>query len=869
LELAENLDREATALLTAGLYTEAEPLYREALALRQAALPAGHPDIATSLVNLGNFLEITGRYAEAEPLLREALAQRQAALPAGHADIATSLHSLATLLATTGRYAEAEPLYREALAQYQAALPAGHADIATSLHSLATLLATTGRYAEAEPLYREALAQYQAALPAGHATIAASLNNLAFLLATTGRYAEAEPLYREALALLQAALPAGHADIATSLNNLADLLATTGRYAEAEPLLREALALLQAALPAGHATIAASLNNLAALLNTTGRYAEAEPLLREALSIAEAAGEPEVLWGVQWVLSAFYAAQAQRPLAIFYGKQAVNTLQRVRQDLGGVESSTQHAYVQSKESYYLDLADLLIAEGRLPEAQQVLDMLKEQEYHDFIRRDLEEDPRQTKAAMNAVEAEQLVAYEDGGRDLARLGAEYQALAQRDPFTLTPAEEARLAELQPQLDAAYQRFQQTLTAIKERFAQLSVERREELAQRQLLLGKDDRGLVRELGAGVALLHTLVMADKVHLLLTLPELLLARQSPLGQEALNAEVQHLRQALEQQGDPRPAAQTLYRHLIAPIAPDLEAAGIHTLMVSLDGSLRYLPLAALHDGSQWLVERYALSVFTEVARDNLKDAPQRDWRGIGLGVSLPHAAVGPTRKDFGALPAVPQELDGIIRREGEDDPAGVLPGRTFLDAGFNLPTLRKALRYPVLHIASHFSLQPGNEAQSYLLLGDGSTLDLRQLRQDNFNFGAVELLTLSACQTAVGGANAQGQEIEGLGTLAQLQGAKGVIATLWSVDDPSTGVFMQALYRLRQEGGLSKAEALRQAQLGFITATGAACGPAPGDASELTAGPTPPADGATEPACHWRHPFFWAPFILMGNWL
>jgi tetratricopeptide (TPR) repeat protein len=154
-------------------------------------------------------------------------------------------------------------------------------------------------------------------------------------LSTTGRYGEAEPLVREALAIARKSLPKEHPYIAQSLNNLAELLRTTGRTAEAEPLFREALAISKKVLPEGHPDIALSLNNLAALLKSTGRPAEAEPLYQQALQIAQGSQEPELLWTVQGNLADFYAAQSQRPLAIFFGKQAVNTLQSVRQNLAG------------------------------------------------------------------------------------------------------------------------------------------------------------------------------------------------------------------------------------------------------------------------------------------------------------------------------------------------------------------------------------------------------------------------------------------------------------------------------------------------------------------------------------------------------
>jgi tetratricopeptide (TPR) repeat protein len=222
-------------------------------------------DIALLCDSLATLYGTAGRYAEAEPLYREALAIRREALPQGHPDIAQSLNNLAELYRVTGRYGEAEPLYREALDIYREALGDAHPNVATSLNNLAALLESTGRYGEAEPLYREALAIRQKALPSGHPSIAGSLNNLALLLESTGRYGEAEPLYREALAIVREALGDAHPHVAMSLNNLAALLRSTGRYAEALPLLVEALEIMVAVLGANHPNTMVVSRNLQGL----------------------------------------------------------------------------------------------------------------------------------------------------------------------------------------------------------------------------------------------------------------------------------------------------------------------------------------------------------------------------------------------------------------------------------------------------------------------------------------------------------------------------------------------------------------------------------------------------------------------------
>src|SRR5258706_209096 len=170
---------------------------------------------------------------------------------------------------------------------------------------------------------------------------------------------------------------------------------------------------------------------------------------------------------------------------------------------------------------------------------------------------------------------------------------------------------------------------------------------------------------------------------------------------------------------------------------------------------------------------------------------------------------------------------MRGIIREEAAATaPApvkqtGVLPGVVKLDEQFTQEAMLTQLRQrpKVVHIASHFQFSPGNETNSALLLGDGTFLSLAQIKSLPNVFGGVELLTLSACNTAMGGNGANGKEVEGFGVLAQRQGAKAVVASLWPVADRSTKLLMQEFYRSREaRSGESKIAALREAQLKLL---------------------------------------------------
>ncbi|MDZ8261154.1 tetratricopeptide repeat protein [Nostoc sp. ChiQUE01b] len=244
-------------------------------------------DLATSLNNLAYLYDSQGRYSEAEPLYQQALALDRKLLGESHPDVATSLNNLAGLYDSQGRYSEAEPLYQQALALRRKLLGEEHPDVATSLNNLAYLYDSQGRYSEAEPLYQQALALRRKLLGEEHPDVATSLNNLAYLYDSQGRYSEAEPLYQQALALKRKLLSEEHPDVATSLNNLAGLYSFQGRYSEAEPLYQQALALRRKLVGEEHPDVATSLNNLAGLYRSQDRYSEAEPLYIQALDIVE------------------------------------------------------------------------------------------------------------------------------------------------------------------------------------------------------------------------------------------------------------------------------------------------------------------------------------------------------------------------------------------------------------------------------------------------------------------------------------------------------------------------------------------------------------------------------------------------------
>jgi CHAT domain-containing protein/tetratricopeptide (TPR) repeat protein len=548
-------------------------------------------------------------------------------------------------------------------------------------------------------------------------------------------------------------------------------------------------------------------------------------------------------------------------LAIFYGKQSVNAKQEVRGELVGINREFQAGFLEQNERTYRYLADLLINQGRLPEAQQVLGLLKEEEYFDFVRRDNKDAASlKGRSEYTRKEADWEKRFSEITGKLTALGVEYNGLLAKP--ALLPEEERRRDQLQRDLVVANQAFQGFLQQLATDLGKPETEKVIPEVSKSL------RRTLRDLGANAVALYTLVTDEKYVVIVVTPRVEVAREYKIAAADLNRLVLDFREAIQNPNlDPRPLAKKLYDVLIAPIANDLQGANAETLMWSLDGVLRYVPMAALYDGEKYLVERYKNVVITLASMDSLKDQPRTNWTGLGLGVSKPHSGFAP-------LSAVPDELKEIIKESTSVSAGkGVLPGQVMLDEAFTKETMEAGLRRrpAMVHIASHFRFQPGNEADSYLLLGNGRHLSLAEINSAVDLFDGVELLTLSACDTAMSGAGANGKEVESFGVLAQRQGAKAVMASLWPVADRSTKEFMKTFYQQREaKPGTLKAEALRQAQLallfGKVNAT---------SSEQSKRGPTIEVSGQTKPipfkkdaALPYAHPYFWAPFILIGNW-
>jgi len=346
---------------------------------------------------------------------------------------------------------------------------------------------------------------------------------------------------------------------------------------------------------------------------------------------------------------------------------------------------------------------------------------------------------------------------------------------------------------------------------------------------------------------ALFYPLVLEDRLELIL-----IIANAPPI-RKTINLKRTELNQAITSflsnlrnpNSEVKPDAQKFYNWLIQPFEKELQQANIQTIVYAPDEGLRYIPLAALYDGKQWLVERYRINNITAASLTDFTPRP------------APSIRVGDRTLSFSPLPATKIEVDSIATK---------INTTKLVDRDFTEPALTGKLNtHNIIHLATHGHFEVGQPDQSFILLGDGKISTISDI--GSWTLTNVSLVVLSACETAIGGQGGKGKGIEifGLGYQIHNAGASAAIATLWKVSDGGTERLMDAFYTAVKTGKVSNTEALRQAQVAMITGNYEGLGAARGIVSIEV---RPRTTSSTVPA-KISHPYYWAAFILIGNGL
>ncbi|MGH8647273.1 MAG: CHAT domain-containing protein [Gammaproteobacteria bacterium] len=649
------------------------------------------------------------------------------------------------------------------------------------------------------------------------------------------------------------------------------LYQAAGKHEEAERSLQESLRLAKT-LPQAALT-AAILNDLGNLFASQGKFADALTAYTECTQTAQAASVKLLA-----ATSQVNAARVMLPLKQY--RESKTRLDQAADILRGLEPSHEQisAFITvgltyaKLRAYLVEMnTDLTLAAFQaLHDAARGADQLGDRRASSFAwgyMGKLYEDERRYAEALDVTQhailmGRQAAAPEalyrwhwQAGRILKGLGRPTEAIdAYRQAIvavqSIRPEVSAAVAEDQP--DAS---FRETVGAVYFELADLLLRGSERDAdpQHQEVVLREARDTVelfkvaelqdyfqddcvqaaRAHATGLelvsktaAVIYPIMLQDRLEILVSLPSGMVRKTVPVGAEALTDEIRAFRNFLEKRSTREylSHAKKLYGWLIQPIEPLWADAGIDTLVFVPDGALRTIPLAALHDGTQFLIKKYAVATTPGVT---LTDSRPLDRKGIKLlSVGITEAV-----QDFPALPHVSRELETIHRLYG---------GTSLLNDQFKMSRVSEELKahpYSVMHIASHGQFQSESK-DTFLLAYDGKmTMDRLEeyVGMLRFREEPLALITLSACETAAGDDRAA----LGLAGVAIKAGARSALASLWFLDDEASSLLVTEFYQqLHDDSVASKAMALQRAQIKFLENP------------------------------EYNHPAYWAAFLLLNNW-
>ena len=560
------------------------------------------------------------------------------------------------------------------------------------------------------------------------------------------------------------------------------------------------------------------LNNLGYDYRSLDRDQEAMISFQQALNIAREIGDQSIegyaLANLGNVLS-----KAKRPeLAILFYKQSINIREAIRKDISKLDKDIQKSYLATVEDTYRNLADLLLKQDRILEAQQVLDLLKVEELNEYLR-----------APTRSSKTEQGTELRTPEKTFIALALELDDLQKRKlENKLSDSEQERLNQL---VQSEREQNKQFTAFLNSPAVQKLVDELRRTEKQQNIDTENLRNLRTDILAqhpNAVLLYPLILEDRLELILvTAKTPPIRRTVKVKREELNDAIFEFRVELKDTSssdDVKKIAKRLHTWLIEPFAAELEQLKIDTIIYAPDGQLRYIPLASLYDGKQWLVEKYKIDNITAASLTKFNKPP----------IAKPHIFAGAygniNKAGFDGLPATLNEVKKIADRFPNTS--------TFVEAAFTKNvTENNANSYTVLHLATHGQLSTGNPEDSFILFGDGTKATISDIRE--WALTNVDLVVLSACQSGLSSKLGNGVEILGLGYQMQAAGARVAIASLWKVSDEGTQALMDAFYSELQKGDVPIAEALRRAQVSLIKSP------------------------------NYNHPNYWSAFFAIGNGL
>lgn len=698
-------------------------------------------------------------------------------------DQSAALTSLAQAYQALGHYTQALHSLEVALALVMHS--GDRTRIASVLGHLGNVSIATGPAETASKYLHESL---DMAREAGNAALEAAIfNNLGNLFTSQKQYAEALGAYTQSVRL---ATVTGDSSLAArALINAAKASGQSGRYREAKALLDQAVDRMRR-LENSHDKAYGLINSGLAYLDLQAHLPDANDrlfrlaaeLLNEAATVAEAIGDRRAISYAWGYLGHLYERERRHQEALHLTRRAVFAAQQV------------HA-PESLYRWQWQTGRLLKALGHIDDAILAY--------------------QRAVATLQPIRQELLTSYGSSQSSFREsIGPVYFELV--DLLLQRAASLQRREQYEPYLVEA----RDTVELLK------AAELRDYFRDDCVDAARARITRLETIAQAAVVVYPILLPDRTELLVSLPTGLKRLAVPVGADRLTQEVREFRRKLEKRTTREylPHAQTLYEWLIRPLEPDLAAVAVESLVFVPDGPLRTIPMAALHDGRQFLISKYAVATTPGIELTDPR-AIQRDKIKVLAG-GLTDAVQG-----FPPLPNVSAELQSI---------QGLYGGDLLLNEAFLVARLEQRLReeqFTIVHIASHGRFA-SDVADTFLLTFDGK-LTMERLDQFvglfRFRDEPLELLTLSACETAAGDDRAA----LGLAGIAIKAGARSALATLWHINDPASSALMAEFYRQLRDPAVSRATALQRAQLRLLR----------------------------DP--RYQHPGYWSPFLLINNWL
>ena len=826
-ETEADLANQGLTLFGIGSAFDALEQYQSAITAYEKALPifrqiGDRQGERNTLNNLGETYFALGQYRQAQPVFERALAlTKQDNDAAVQADV---LNNLGVIYDYLGKYQEAIKTYQQALAIHEACQDRSRQ--AKTLNNLGSIYRNLGQYQRALDYYEQSQKiRHEIGDPAGESRI---LNNIAETHRFLGQqqeklgklaiaeqeYQQALPLYQEALKLAEIA--GDHAGQVSVLNNLGTIYGDLKQYEQEQATYEQALAIAQEIGTSGQ--IALLQNNLGTSAEVQGRHQEALKHYQRALVKFRETGDRDNEATTLSNIGSSLNDLNELELAIAFLKQSINVREEIRRNVRTFSREAQHSYKEKATGSYQRLSTLLLEQNRVMEALLVLDLLKVQELQDFLKN--------VEGNQNTAQGIELLPQEK------QIFAALESDSNLDINTYLQSTPVK---------ALIQEIHQTAPA----------------QNLKLSAYKDLQTRLSNLGQNSALFYPLVRYDSLELVLfTRNAPPIHRSVPISKSELEKVVTNFRAEIQNTTSDaiQEPAKQLYQLLINPIADQLQQQNIQTIIYAPDGQMRYVPLAALYDGEQWLVEKYQINYITALSLTDLDTESFQNPSILAGAFTEPRGQVNIDEQtfDFGPIPSARREVESL---------AATFPNtKTLIGKAFNRTaiTTEQMNRHNIVHLATHGQLVSGNPEDSFILLNNQEYITLREIK--DWQLPNVGLVVLSACQTALGDRLGSGIEIIGFGYQLQQAQARASIATLWSINDAATSDLMNEFYAQISQGSPNPVNALRDAQIALIQGNLQAERKTPRVSLE-------PEEATVPPEQQLKHPYYWAPFILIGN--